>query len=71
MCKGLTSASSVSIGGRGLKLSRENFNPLSFSTISWRTREFFSFQTPSNLGRGDCGHNGTNGLKDGRDANVH
>jgi len=70
-CKGITSTSPVSIGGRDLKPSRDNSNPISFSTISWRTGRSFSSLAPSNPTRGNYGHNGTNGLRDGKDPNAH
>ncbi len=71
MCNGLTSASSMSTSGGDLRPSKENSSPLSSSTIPWRTGGSFSSSTQSNPTRGDCNHDGTNGLRDGRNANAH
>jgi len=35
------------------------------------TKGSFSFPTPSNPVKGNCNHDGTNGPRDGRDANAH
>lgn len=70
-CKGITSTSSVSTGGKYLKPSINNSSPISFSIISWRIGRSFSSLAPLNPTRGDYGHNGTNGLEDGKDPNVH
>jgi len=68
MCKGITS---VSTGGKDLKPSRDNSSPISFSIISWKIGRSFSSLAPSNPTRGDYGHNGTNGPRDGKDPNAH
>jgi len=56
--------------GGDLKPLRVSSSPLSSSAVSWKTPGSFSSSTPSNPTRGNYGHNGTNGLRDGRDIGV-
>jgi len=44
---------------------------LSSSVVSCRTKGSFSSPTPLKPTKGDYGHDGTNGPRDGKDIGVH
>ncbi len=60
----------MSMGKGDMKPPGESCGPLSSLTVSWKTGGSFSSLTdPSNLIKGDYGHNGINGTNEGRDIN--
>jgi hypothetical protein len=60
----------MSIGGRDLKPLRISSFPLSSSVISWRIPRNVSSLALLNPTRGECDHDGTDGLRDRRDLGV-